>query len=91
MLKIDQSFVLHLLDDQDNQSIIEGIIGLAVAFHREMIAEGVETVEHGERLLALGCDTAQGYGIARPMSGCDLPNWAANWQVPASWKALARE
>lgn len=91
VLKIDQSFVLHLLDDQDNQSIIEGIIGLAVAFHREMIAEGVETVEHGERLLALGCDTAQGYGIARPMSGCDLPNWAANWQVPASWKALARE
>ena len=91
VLKIDQSFVLHLLDDQDSQSIIEGIIGLAAAFDREMIAEGVETVEHGERLLALGCDAAQGYGIARPMPGSDLPNWAANWQASDSWKAQVSE
>ena len=36
-------------------------------FRRQVVAEGVETVEHGVLLLRLGCDMAQGYGIARPM------------------------
>ena len=46
----------------------EGILGLATAFRRRAIAEGVETVAHGETLLRLGCDLGQGYGIARPMA-----------------------
>lgn len=43
---------------------------LATAFHRQAIAEGVETVEHGSMLLQLGCQIGQGY---HPMPGKDLP------------------
>jgi EAL domain-containing protein (putative c-di-GMP-specific phosphodiesterase class I) len=76
MLKIDQSFVRDMLDDPDDLAILEGVIGLARAFRRQVIAEGVETVEHGEMLLQLGCELAQGYGIARPMPADPSPTLA---------------
>ncbi|MFT7562354.1 MAG: diguanylate cyclase (GGDEF)-like protein/PAS domain S-box-containing protein, partial [Flavobacteriales bacterium] len=47
LLKVDQSFVRDMLDDPDDLAIIRGIISLASAFKRQVIAEGVETVEHG--------------------------------------------
>jgi EAL domain-containing protein (putative c-di-GMP-specific phosphodiesterase class I) len=77
-LKIDQSFVRDMLDDPDDLAILRGIIGLAAAFKREVIAEGVETVAHGTALLQLGC-------IARPMPPDQLPAWAAAWQPDAAW------
>ena len=64
-----------------------GVIGLAKAFGRQVIAEGVETAAHGERLLALGCELAQGYGIARPMAPADLPAWVAAWSEKPAWLA----
>jgi diguanylate cyclase (GGDEF)-like protein len=85
VLKIDQSFVRDMLDDPSDLAIVQGIIGLAKAFQREVIAEGVETVAHGARLLSLGCELAQGYGIARPMSGPELPTWAASWRSDVAW------
>jgi diguanylate cyclase (GGDEF)-like protein/PAS domain S-box-containing protein len=87
-IKIDQSFVRDLLDDPDNLAILEGVIGLAAAFKRVVIAEGVETVEHGSMLLQLGCDRAQGYGIARPMPAGDFPDWAKAWVPDHDWSAL---
>ena len=87
MLKIDQSFVRGMLDDPNDLAIVNGVIGLASAFRRQVIAEGVETVAHGAKLLALGCELAQGYGIARPMPATDLPGWAANWKPDAVWRS----
>ena len=87
-LKIDQSFVRNMLDDPDDLAILEGVLGLATAFRRKVIAEGVETIEHGEMLLQLGCDTAQGYGIARPMPAADIPRWAGAWRPFAAWNEL---
>ena len=84
-LKIDQSFVRDMLDDPEDLAILEGVIGLASAFRREVIAEGVETIEHGALLLQLGCDLAQGYGIARPMPAHEFPAWAAQWKPDAAW------
>ena len=84
-LKIDQSFVRNMLDDPEDLAILEGVIGLANAFRREVIAEGVETIEHGEMLLQLGCEMAQGYGIARPMPADQMPQWAATWKSPLNW------
>jgi len=84
-LKIDQSFVRDMLDDPDNLTILQGVIGLAQAFHREVIAEGVETVEHGTVLLNMGCELAQGYGIARPMPADEFPTWVKNWRVDPAW------
>ncbi|MFY9143160.1 PAS domain S-box protein [Sulfuricurvum sp.] len=88
LLKIDQSFVRDMLDDPDDLAILEGVIGLAAAFRREVIAEGVETVEHGEMLLQLGCDLAQGYGIARPMPGIEFPAWAEGWHPDTAWTTM---
>jgi diguanylate cyclase (GGDEF)-like protein/PAS domain S-box-containing protein len=85
LIKIDQSFVRDMLDDPDDLSILKGVISLASAFHRQVIAEGVETVRHGSVLLALGCDLAQGYGIARPMPADELPAWVARWRPDAAW------
>ncbi|MBS1230544.1 MAG: hypothetical protein H6R17_3821, partial [Proteobacteria bacterium] len=61
------------------------VIGLAAAFRRGIIAEGVETLEQGELLLELGCELAQGYGIGRPMPAADFPGWVANWRPDARW------
>jgi diguanylate cyclase (GGDEF)-like protein/PAS domain S-box-containing protein len=85
VLKIDQSFVRDMLEDPEDLAIVEGVIGLTQAFKRKVIAEGVETVEHGLALLLLGCDHAQGYGIARPMPAESLPAWIQNFRCDDLW------
>ncbi|HLF95842.1 MAG TPA: EAL domain-containing protein, partial [Methylococcaceae bacterium] len=87
VLKIDQSFVRNMLDDPEDLAIVSGIIGLARSFLRHVIAEGVETPEHGALLLHMGCDLAQGYGIARPMAAAALPNWVAAFTPDPRWTA----
>ena len=87
-LKIDRGFVHDMLDDPDDLAILEAIIGLAAAFRREVIAEGMESMAHGARLLALGCELAQGFAIARPMPAEALPEWLAGWRADARWSAL---
>ncbi|GIZ52689.1 PAS domain S-box protein [Noviherbaspirillum aridicola] len=86
-IKIDQGFVRDMLDDPEDLAILEGILGLASAFRRDTVAEGVETLEHAELLLRLGCVHAQGYGIARPMPAAALPGWLRGWHPPPHWAA----
>ena len=64
LLKIDQSFVRDMLEDRDDLAIVQGVVGLSKAFNRKVIAEGVETVDHGRTLLAMGCVLGQGYGLS---------------------------
>jgi hypothetical protein len=85
VLKIDQTFVRDMLDDPEDLTIVEGMLGLASAFRRQAIAEGVETVEQGVLLLRLGCQVAQGFCIARPMPAEDLPSWVASWTPDPQW------
>ena len=87
ILKIDQSFVRDMLDDPEDMAIVEGVIGLTQAFKRKVIAEGVETVGHGLALLLLGCDLAQGYGIARPMPPEQFPAWVAQFMPDELWNS----
>jgi diguanylate cyclase (GGDEF)-like protein/PAS domain S-box-containing protein len=84
-LKIDQSFIRDMLEDPEDLSIVEGVVGLTSAFGRTAIAEGVETPQHGVVLLQLGCDLAQGFGIARPMPGAAIPAWTADFLPDPSW------
>jgi len=84
-LKIDRAFVRDMLNDSHDLAIVEGVLGLTTAFQRKAIAEGLETVEHGNILLQLGCDLAQGYGIARPMPADDMPGWLVRWLPEPSW------
>jgi diguanylate cyclase (GGDEF)-like protein/PAS domain S-box-containing protein len=85
VIKVDQSFVRDMLEDPNDLAIVKGVIGLAAAFRREVIAEGVETIAHGTLLLGLGCPLAQGYGIARPMPASAVPDWVAQWRPDSVW------
>ncbi|MFB9869274.1 putative bifunctional diguanylate cyclase/phosphodiesterase [Vreelandella sulfidaeris] len=89
LIKIDQSFVRDILIDQDDMAIVESVIYMANRFKRPMLAEGVETLEHAKALMALGCELAQGYGIARPMPADALPTWLAKWPAREEWNSLA--
>ncbi len=84
-LKIDRSFVRDMLEDPEDLAILEGILGLATAFRRQVIAEGVESVEHGVMLLQLGCQLAQGYAIARPMPAEVIGDWLNEWKPYPEW------
>ncbi len=83
-LKIDMSFVRDMLIDSSDFAIVQGILVLARSFGLAVIAEGVETPEHSEQLVKLGCDFGQGYGIARPMPAEAMPDWIRNWNESAS-------
>ena len=85
-IKIDRSFIRDILHDHDDLALTTAVIGLARAFGRQVIAEGVESIEHGELLLQLGCDVAQGYFIARPMPAADVPGWVERFVVPPQWQ-----
>lgn len=80
-IKIDQSFIRDMLNDPDDLSIVEGVIGLGDAFQKRAIAEGVETMEHALLLRYLGCYHAQGYGFARPMPAAQVPEWIASFRL----------
>ncbi len=67
-LKIDQSFIKEMITNFDDQIIVKSIIDLAHNLGLSVVAEGVETQEILNHLNRLGCDIAQGYLIAKPMS-----------------------
>jgi diguanylate cyclase (GGDEF)-like protein/PAS domain S-box-containing protein len=90
-LKIDQSFVRDILEDPSDYVIIDGVIGLANAFNRQIIAEGVETTEQGLMLLLMGCEYAQGYGIARPMPAVDFLPWLKHYTPNQKWMACGNK
>jgi diguanylate cyclase (GGDEF)-like protein/PAS domain S-box-containing protein len=89
-IKIDKSFVRDILNDRDDLALTTAVIGLARAFGRQVIAEGLESVEHGELLLRLGCEVAQGYFIARPMPPGEVPDWVARFVAPSQWQTLGQ-
>ncbi|WP_028966998.1 EAL domain-containing protein [Sphingomonas phyllosphaerae] len=67
ILKIDRSFVTGLLTDRDKVAIVRAILGLSQALGMETVAEGIEGIDVGQTLAALGCTFGQGYAYARPL------------------------
>lgn len=88
LLKIDQSFVRDMLHDPNDLGLVESVVRLAGAFNRPVIAEGVETLQHGAMLLRLGCRLAQGFGIGRPMPAEAFPAWIEDWRQRRVWRHL---
>ncbi len=72
VLKIDQSFVLGVLEDGRDEAIVRAVISLAHALELDIVAEGVETTDHFEALRNLGCEYFQGYLWGRPQPWADL-------------------
>jgi diguanylate cyclase (GGDEF)-like protein/PAS domain S-box-containing protein len=80
VLKIDRSFVHHMLDDTQDRAIVEGVIGLARTFGCTVVAEGVESPAQARTLLELGCDIGQGTGIAAPMPVAQVAGWVREYK-----------
>ncbi|MDG4553758.1 MAG: EAL domain-containing protein [Candidatus Competibacter sp.] len=69
LLKVDQGFVRGMLVDANDEAIVRAVIALGHSLGLEALAEGVETAAHAERLMALGCNSAQGWHYGRPAPG----------------------
>jgi len=79
-LKIDQSFVIQMIEDNEAMVIVKICIMLGQMLGMKLVAEGVETQEIWNELQNIGCDVAQGYLIAKPMSADKLLEWKDNRQ-----------
>ncbi|MEQ5801626.1 EAL domain-containing protein [Halomonas sp. H10-9-1] len=80
-LKIDMSFVRHMLESRHDRTIINTIIAMAQALGMKTVAEGVETAAQAEALAEMGCDEAQGYWFGRPLAA---QAFAEEWLGPAT-------
>ena len=76
-LKIDQSFVARMGDTSAKSEIVRMMIALAHALGLRVVAEGVETFEQGQALVALGCTLFQGYYYSRPLCEEDVSRYLA--------------
>jgi EAL domain-containing protein (putative c-di-GMP-specific phosphodiesterase class I)/CheY-like chemotaxis protein len=77
-IKIDQSFIAQLFEDENNQQLVKMILELGKTFNFNVIAEGIEEKEQLEWLSQQGCDFGQGYYIARPMPIDATLRWLDN-------------
>ncbi len=85
-LKIDHSFVLRMLSDFRAFGIVAAAAQGTRMLGMNAVAEGVETEEHGLRLLQMGCRYAQGFAIARPMPAATFARWRTGWEPPPTWR-----
>lgn len=81
-IKIDQTFIRDILDDEGDFAIVSGIIALATTLKRHTVAEGIETAEHFRVLQGMGCEAGQGYGIAEPMPAAEFLTWCRKTRDP---------
>ena len=80
-VKIDRRFVGPMVHDRRSEAIVRATIALAHDLALETVAEGVEDGATWDLLRAHGCDTAQGYHIARPMPVSEVPRWLDSWET----------
>jgi predicted signal transduction protein with EAL and GGDEF domain/CHASE2 domain-containing sensor protein len=71
-IKIDQSFVNRMLDDQGAAAIVQSVLQLAGKLGKTVVAEGVETAAQARILRQFGCEIVQGYYFGRPMAAVDF-------------------
>ena len=74
-MKVDKSFVMNAMASQESRTVIRSIVDLGHSLGLRLTAEGVEDQGALDYLTSIGCDLAQGYFIARPMSGDAARHW----------------
>lgn len=80
VLKIDRSFVHHMMDDPQDQAIVEGVIGLARTFGCVVVAEGVESPAQARMLIERGCDIGQGIGLSPALPAGEIYRWVKDYR-----------
>lgn len=81
LLKIDRSFIHDLGRGADAEAITAAVINLGHCMGLEVVAEGIETATQEAQLIALGCDTAQGFLYSRAVSAEEVRAMVSNWQA----------
>lgn len=74
-IKIDKSFVMNMMKDENSNTIVDSIIELGHSLGLKVVAEGVESKEILDRLALAGCDIAQGYYISKPIPHAEITAW----------------
>ncbi|MFE8033443.1 putative bifunctional diguanylate cyclase/phosphodiesterase [Thiohalocapsa marina] len=74
-LKIDRSFIADILHDEQDRAIVQGVIQIARGLGLQTLSEGVETSRQAAQLRRMGCDMAQGYLYAKPLSAPQFASW----------------
>lgn len=82
-LKIDKSFVMTLMENAHNESIVKTTVQLAHSMDLSVVAEGVENEACMHRIADLGCQQAQGYFISKPVPAAELLAWLENYRPTA--------
>lgn len=72
-----------MLDDGQHDQMVRTIIDLAHGFGLTVVAEGVETAQHADRLREFGCDVLQGYHYSKPLTAADFTSWLAQQAAEA--------
>ena len=82
-IKIDKSFVIDMLENNEDMVIVRSTVDLAHNMGRRVVAEGVESEETLNTLIEMGCDMAQGYYISRPLTAAVLTRWLreSSWRL----------
>ena len=75
-IKIDREFVAGLLQGGDSAAIVRAVLAMADSLGMDVTAEGVETREQAQALVAMGCASLQGYYLGRPVPAADIPSFA---------------
>jgi diguanylate cyclase (GGDEF)-like protein len=90
-IKIDKSFVIQMSTDENDALIVRSTIDLAHNLGLKVVAEGVENSDAWERLVALGCDAAQGYYMSRPLPALEMTQWLSEspWGLRPSTLTMA--
>jgi diguanylate cyclase (GGDEF)-like protein/PAS domain S-box-containing protein len=78
-LKIDRSFVMQMMENEENLAIVRTIVALAQNLGMDVVAEGVETEEQLKLLRKLECENGQGYLFSTPIGGGQLDKFIANY------------
>lgn len=89
IVKIDMSFARYVLTDPQAAAVVRFTVSLARQLELLVVAEGVEDAATFDELARLGCDLAQGYHIAKPVTGHELTSWLASGEYPV--RSTARE
>jgi diguanylate cyclase (GGDEF)-like protein len=90
-LKIDQSFIFKMAQDDSDKKIVQSTIDLGHNLGLKVVAEGVEDLLVWDLLQTMGCDSGQGYYMARPMPADDFVVWLAQWQQSDVYRNIMRQ
>lgn len=84
-VKIDKAFVMGITKNPKDQALLHMMIKLSQVFNYQVVAEGVESAQHGTMLKEMGCRYVQGYFISKPIAAEDVLTWVTSYIPNKEW------